>query len=313
MARPLRIEYPGAFYHIFQRGNERKDIFISDQDRTKFYEYLAVLYSRYNVHIHTYSLMGNHYHLILETEEANLSRAMHCLNTSYTVYFNTRRKRVGHLFQGRYKAILIEEDAYLHHLSRYIHLNPVRAGLVKNAVEYPHSSLSYFVANKKSPKWLSTRFILSMFDKNVETARSLYKSFVYEDIGNDVDNINDNIKLGFLLGTDDFINKIKTKYIEGKEEPEIPILKAMQSRLNPGHICNTVIKAIGENKLSRKFCIYLIRKYTQLSLNEIATLFKDISDAGVSVLCCRLENKRREDKKLNKKIEEIEKMLKVEI
>jgi len=313
MARPLRIEYPGAFYHIVQRGNERREIFVTDQDRAKFYDYIAVMHSRYKINIHTYSLMGNHYHLIMETEEANLSRAMHCLNTSYTVYFNKKRKRAGHLFQGRYKAILVEADEYLHHLSRYIHLNPVKAGLVKNAREYPHSSLNYFMSEIKSPKWLNTNFILSMFDKNVETARSLYGSFVSKDIGNEADIIEKNTKLGFLLGTNGFIENIKTKYIEGKDDPEISGLKAMQSRLNPEDIRDSVIKIIGENKLSRKVCIYLIRKYTQLSLNEIAVLFKDISDAGISAVCCRLENNRRDDKELNRKIGEIEKMLKVEM
>ena len=121
MARPLRIEYPGAIYHIIQRGNDRKPIFISEQDRVKFYEYLAVLHTRYNVDIHTYCLMNNHYHLMLETKNANLTRAMHYLNTSYTVYFNIKRKRSGHLFQGRYKSILVDADAYMHQLSRYIH------------------------------------------------------------------------------------------------------------------------------------------------------------------------------------------------
>lgn len=312
MARPLRIEYPGAFYHVIQRGNERKDIFISEQDRIKFYEYLSTLYTRYKVHIHTYCLMNNHYHLILETKNANLTKAMHYLNTSYTVYFNVKRKRSGHLFQGRYKAILVEADAYLHQLSRYIHLNPVRTGLVKDPADYPYSSYKYFISSNKSPDWLNTGFILSLFDSNANKARSLYKKFVLEGTGKETDIIRKNISLGFLLGSPEFVNDIKAKFIEGREDKEMPVLKAAQAHLNPEEIKQTIIKKISDTKLSRKIGIYLIRKHTSLSLKEIAVLFDKISDAGVSALYNRVGKKRIVDKRLNGRIKEIEKTLKIE-
>ena len=312
MARPLRIEYPGAFYHIVQKGNEKKSIFLSDQDRMKFYGYLAIMHTRYKVNIHTYCLMKNHYHLIVETENANLASAMHYLNTSYTVYFNLKSKRTGHLFQGRYKAILVEVDRYLHQLSRYIHLNPVRAGLVKDPVNYLHSSYKYFVSGQKAPDWLKTALILSMFDTNTKKAMLLYRKFILEGIGNETDTIRKNISFGFLLGEQDFINNIKSRFIEGKDDPEIPDLKAAQHRLSHENIRELVIEKIGDNKLSRKVCIYLIRRYTALSLNEIAGLFHNISDAGVSVLCRRIDNQRTEEKKLDSAIIEMEKLLKVE-
>ncbi|MCX5666728.1 MAG: transposase [Candidatus Omnitrophica bacterium] len=312
MARPLRIEYPGAFYHIIQRGNEKKDIFLSDQDRMKFYGYLAILHTRYKVNIHTYCLMKNHYHLIIETENANLASAMHYLNTSYTVYFNLKSKRAGHLFQGRYKAILVEADEYLHQLSRYIHLNPVRAGLVKDPVNYPHSSCKYFVSGQKAPDWLKTAFILSMFDKNTKKAMLLYRKFIMEGIGSETDIIRKNTSFGFLLGNQDFIDDIKSRFIEGREDPEIPVIKAAQYRLIPEDIKETVTKKIGDNKLSRKVCIYLIRRYTTLSLNEIADLFHNISDAGVSVLCRRIDDQRATEKRLDSAIIEMEKLLNVE-
>ncbi|MDP3788793.1 MAG: transposase [Candidatus Omnitrophota bacterium] len=312
MARPLRIEYPGAFYHVIQRGNEKKNIFLSEQDRLKFYEYLAILHIRYKVNIHTYCLMRNHYHLIMETENANLASAMHYLNTSYTVYFNLKSKRTGHLFQGRYKAILVEADEYLHQLSRYIHLNPVRAGLVKDPANYPHSSYKYFVSTQKRPGWLKTNFILSMFDASTKKAMPLYKKFILEGIGNETDIIRKNVSFGFLLGGQDFMDDIKSRFIEGKDDPEIPVLKAAQYRLSPEAIKEMVTKKIGENKLSRKVCIYLIRKHTALSLKKIAGLFDGIGDAGVSVLCRRIDDERTKDKKLNSAIVEMEKLLKVE-
>lgn len=312
MARPLRIEYPGAFYHVIQRGNDRKNIFISDQDRIKFFEYLSVIHTRYKVDIHTYCLMNNHYHLILETKNANLTKAMHYLNTSYTVYFNVKRKRSGHLFQGRYKAILVEADEYLHQLSRYIHLNPVRIGLVKDPADYPYSSYKYFISNNKSPDWLNTGFILSLFDKNINKAKSLYKKFVLEAIGNETDIIRKNISFGFLLGSPEFVGDIKARFVDGREDKEIPVLKAARSQLSPEDIKQMVVKKIGDNKLSRKISIYLIRKYTSVSLKGAAALFNNISDAGVSALYTRVGKKRLVDKRLNKRIKEIEKVLKIE-
>ncbi|MDO9507797.1 MAG: transposase, partial [Thermovirgaceae bacterium] len=144
MARPLRIEYPGAFYHVTSRGNERKDIFKSGTDREKFLSYLKSATERYGAVIHAYCLMSNHYHLMLETPQGNLSWIMKHINSSYTSYFNIKRKRAGHLLQGRYKAILVEADTYAAELSRYIHLNPVGAKMVGSPEEYPWSSYRYY-------------------------------------------------------------------------------------------------------------------------------------------------------------------------
>src|SRR6266571_2903399 len=129
MARPLRITYPGAFYHVTSRGNERKDVFKSQRDREKFLEYLASATERYDAIIHVFCLLSNHYHILIETPAGNLSQIMRHINGAYTTYFNVKRKRSGHLFQGRYKAILVEADENATELSRYIHLNPVKVGI----------------------------------------------------------------------------------------------------------------------------------------------------------------------------------------
>ena len=136
MARPLRITYPGAFYHVTSRGNERKNVFKSKRDRVKFLEYLDSATKRYDAVIHAFCLMDNHYHLLLETPSGNLPQIMRHTNGAYTTYFNVKRERSGHLFQGRYKAILVDMDEYAKELSRYIHLNPVRAKMVKTPEEY---------------------------------------------------------------------------------------------------------------------------------------------------------------------------------
>jgi putative transposase len=139
MARPLRIAYPGAWYHVTSRGNEQKDVFKSSKDREKFLDYLVSATERYGAAIHVFCLMSNHYHLLLETPGGNLSQIMRHINGAYTTYFNVKRKRAGHLFQGRFKAILIEADEYALELSRYIHLNPVRAGMADEPGEYAWS------------------------------------------------------------------------------------------------------------------------------------------------------------------------------
>ena len=178
MARPLRIEYQGAFYHITSRGNERKDIYKGEQDFIKFLSYLETGVKRYKAVIHVYCLMKNHYHLLLETPRGNLSQIMRHINGAYTTYFNTKRKRTGHLFQGRYKAILVDADEYIGELSRYIHLNPVRAGIVSKPEEYYWSSYQCYIGKKKTPGWLKTDFILGYFGDKTKTARGKYDWFI---------------------------------------------------------------------------------------------------------------------------------------
>jgi REP element-mobilizing transposase RayT len=178
MARPLRITYPGAFYHVTSRGNEQRDVFKSNRDREKFLSYLESSTVRYGAVIHAYCLMSNHYHLLLKTPQGNLSQIMRHINGAYTTYFNIKRKRAGHLFQGRYKAILVEADTYAQELSRYLHLNPVRAAMVAQPEEHPWSSYRYYIGTTTPPTWLNTGFILGCFDN----CRDNYRLFVKERI-----------------------------------------------------------------------------------------------------------------------------------
>ena len=165
MARPLRIQYPGAFYHVMSRGNEQKEIFKSRRDREQFLGYLETATTRYGAVFHSYCLMNNHYHLLLETPEGNLSQIMRHINGAYTTYFNTKRKRAGHLFQGRFKAILIEADEYALELSRYIHLNPVRAGMVETPVTYEWTSYSAYVGLRQTEDWNSSGIWLAEHER----------------------------------------------------------------------------------------------------------------------------------------------------
>jgi REP element-mobilizing transposase RayT len=171
----------GAFYHVTSRGNERKDIFKSAADREQFLFYLASACARYGAIIHAYCLMTNHYHLMLETPFGNLSLIMKYINSSYTTYFNIKGKRAGHLLQGRYKAILVEADSYAAELSRYMHLNPVRAGIAGFPEDYLWSSYLFYIEGGE-PSWLTTRFILGYFGTEESESRRNYRLYINEKV-----------------------------------------------------------------------------------------------------------------------------------
>ncbi|MBU0673440.1 MAG: transposase, partial [Proteobacteria bacterium] len=181
MARKPRIHYPGAFYHVMLRGNGGQNIFYSTADRSRFCLLMQEGVERYRHRIHAYCLMSNHVHLIIEVGTIPLSRIIQNLSFRYTRYINTKKKRIGHLFQGRYKSLLIDGDSYLLELVRYIHCNPVRAGLVKNPDVYRWSSHQAYLGKNTIP-WLMTQFVLSQFAARPEKAQKLYHDFVQSGI-----------------------------------------------------------------------------------------------------------------------------------
>jgi putative transposase len=185
MARPLRIEFAGALYHITARGNERRDIFLGniDDDRAAFLDVLAATCERFRWTCHAYCLMTNHYHLLMETADANLSQGMRQLNGVYTQHVNRTHGRVGHLFQGRFKGILVERESYLLELARYMVLNPVRAGIVPTPGDWPWSSYQATVGEAPAPAFLGTDWLLQPFADSKEEAVAAYRRFVAEGIG----------------------------------------------------------------------------------------------------------------------------------
>lgn len=178
MTRPLRIEYPGAVYHVTARGNRRAQIFMDEKDRDAFFNILAEVNRRFDIRCHTYCLMGNHYHLLLETPRGNLSMAMRQLNGVYTQTFNRQHRKCGHLLQGRYNAILVERDAHLLEAARYIVLNPVRAGLVKGPADWPWSSYAATAGQAEAGVHLTTGWLLAQFDEVPGAAMAKYREFV---------------------------------------------------------------------------------------------------------------------------------------
>lgn len=183
MARPLRLQFPHAVYHVTSRGNARQKIVRGDADRAWFLAVLGQVVARFGWRCHAYCLMNNHYHLLVETPRPTLSVGMRQLNGVYTQTFNRQHHRVGHLFQGRFKAILVEKDAHLLELCRYVVLNPVRAGLVQRAHQWPWSSYRAMVGRTDVPDYLTVDWVLGQFGQRVREARRAYEQFVREGIG----------------------------------------------------------------------------------------------------------------------------------
>ncbi len=220
MARPLRLEFPGALYHLTARGNARQPIYRDDTDRHGFLERLGAVCDRFNWRTHAYCLMSNHYHLVIETPEANLARGMRQLNGVYTQAFNRRHRKVGHLFQGRYTAILVDKDQYLLELARYVVLNPVRARMVKSASQYPWSSYRAMIGKSAAPAWLDIDWLLSQFAHRRQEARQRYVRFIAE--GKDQPKIWQHLRGQIYLGDEDFVKKLHGRVKAGDRLKEIP-------------------------------------------------------------------------------------------
>lgn len=220
MARPLRIEYSGAIYHITSRGNAGNPIFLDKEDRIIFLRILAHTVKRYNWLCHAYCMMNNHYHLIIETPDGNLSGGMRQLNGVYTQILNTRYKRHGHLFQGRYKAILIQKESYLLEVCRYVVLNPVRAKMAKKPEEWQWSSYSATAGSSKAQAFLATDWVLGQFNDNRFLAQQCYRKFVQDGI--EKNSIWRELQNQGILGENVFIKKIVSYINKNDTLTEIP-------------------------------------------------------------------------------------------
>ena len=281
MTRPLRIEFKGALYHITSRGNARQAIFLNEGDFADFLRILGSVVKRYHFLLHAFCLMDNHYHLLIETPEGNLSKGMRQLNGLYTQRFNRKHHRVGHLFQGRYKAILVDKDNYLLELSRYIVLNPVRAGIVKNPKDYRWSSYMATAGENKIPA-LFTDWILSQFGKEKKKASIQYQTFVLSGI-KEASPLKA-VKGQLFLGKESFIEQIE-HLLHGKEKlKEIP----RKQRYITRPPLNEVLEY--RDKTKRNQDIYKAHLQYAYTLKEIAE-YLGIHYSTVSRAVKRIEQK----------------------
>lgn len=295
MARPLRLEIKGALYHITSRGNARQKTYLNDADYQRFQKALGEEIREQGWICHAYCLMPNHYHLLLETPSGKLSRGMQRLIGSYTQWFNWRHSRVGHLFQGRYKSIVVDQDAYLLELCRYIVLNPVRAGLVEHPGDWQWSSYESTAWPEPAQPWLSVRTVIGQFGSHPGTARRAYRVFVMEGIGGP--SPWDDLAGKNVLGGEGFVAWTAFKARQGgprraqaiglrarAPKPEAVMARiACEFGLDPAKVPGRSHREAFEST------IYLLRRVAMLRLRDVACLC-GISIARVSQIDRRLES-----------------------
>lgn len=332
MARPLRIEYQGACYHVMNRGNRRQTVFESEADVDLFLNKLGEFSASYDVDIFCYCLMHNHFHLYLRTREANLSKFMQALLTSFTITKNKRDRSSGHLFQGRYKAILVEDSVYGSELSRYIHLNPVRTAfsssldLKKKRELLRNTKLSSYpsvIGIAKKEKWYSPKYILKSWGETVAEQRKKYAEYVESGLLCEID---DPLKLSVaqsILGSEKFIDKIRRSLSDLSENLNIRRELGAETQFLSSMNINKVIDAVSQfynvekeyiltknsrNNEPRQVLLYLSCKYCRgkYSLSELGSKLGPLTVGAITRSRYNMAGKIRNDKKLESKIKKIE-------
>lgn len=314
MSRPLRIEYENAWYHVMNRGAAKQATFLNKAHYELFLEVLSEVCHRFQIELHAYCLMPNHYHLLIRTPLANLSKAMRHLNGVYTQRFNLMTARDGALFRGRYKAVLVESETYLARLSRYIHLNPVKAAIVRKPEAYSWSSYRYYLNENNMPDWLTTKETLSRFDK-----RSDYDAFIREGIDSDIDKFYEGPALSPILGSEGFTKKITETYLNHEPNHEIHQHKDILKKQLPSiddvfnKVCAHYDVSLKEAKsrihqqknTARAVAVILSSEKAQASFGEIATYLGNVSYPAVAKIIARIRDDAKSNQRLTKDLKKI--------
>jgi putative transposase len=299
MSRPLRVLFNNAWYHVMNRGAAHATIFYNNDDYQTFVNIFQQLHSRYRFEIHAYCLMPNHYHLLVRTPLPNLSEGMRHLNSQYTRFHNLKHKKDGALFRGRYKAILVDAENYLLRVSRYIHLNPVKAGLTSHPSKYRWSSYQFYARKIVPPDWFYTAEILSRF--GTKQQKNKYSLFVVEKTDQELETFYRKAKLLPVLGSDIFRKQIDqtilTHMLPIREIPDqknacfMPDLqKICRLVAEYYHVSPEILYMVSHKKgnLPRTIAIYLAAELSSLKFKTIADFFKNISVAGISQIIFRV-------------------------
>ena len=301
MARPLRIEFAGALYHLMSRGNQRGRIVRDDADREKRLDWLRRTVETYGWRLHAFVLMNNHDHLFVETPEANLSAGMQFLNGSYTSYFNRRHRRAGHLLQGRFKAHLIEEQGYFLEVSRYIHLNPVRAKIVARPGEHRFSSYPGYVRAAQSIPWITYTRVLGEFGRQATASRRAYGRFVHAGLAKPPRSPFAEATGGLLLGSEKFLDRMRRLLDDRPGDPALPQLPPLRCRPSLDRIVSTVAAHFGRDTsqwqpgrrvddAGRAVAAYLARRHFGYAATEVAVALGYGSHGGVHNAVKRIES-----------------------
>ncbi|MES2203844.1 MAG: transposase [Pseudomonadota bacterium] len=317
MPRPLRIEYPNAWYHVMNRGAGHRDIYKNDKHREIFLNILSEVVAQFDIEIHAYCLMNNHYHLLIKTPHANLGRAMRHINGVYTQKYNSLEKTDGSLFRGRYKAIVVEEERYSLQVSRYIHLNPVEAKLTKGAGDYSWSSYCAYAGKNHDKSWLKINEILSML--NSSNNKKAYINFIDAGIDKTTRKFYENKKTPVIFGEslfkDNVLNKLKAVVIKDStpdynRTKNIPSMDSVEStcmvyfNVNKQQLLNNIR---GKENIARKVAIYGCRVWSKEKLSIIAVRFDCKSHANISNVVSRINERIKADVSFASMIKKIQK------
>lgn len=310
MARKPRIHFPGAVYHVILRGNRGENIFFTRADRARFYFLLQEGVERFEHRIHAFCLMTNHVHLAIQVGTIPLSRIMQNISFRYTSYINRRKRRTGHVFQGRYKALLIDADTYLLELVRYIHCNPVRAGLAQSPEQYQWSSHRAYMG-EESVSWLSTEWILSQFSQHEETAKTLYRNFVLDGIAEEHRiEFHRGTYEGRILGDDGFSENALAK-AEEKFQGRLELHQIIDAVCAEYAIDADMLAESGKKQpasKARTIVAYLVQDEEHLSLTELSRSMKR-HIAALSRAAGRLRDRMPSDPELTQRVALIRKKL----
>jgi len=325
MARALRIQFEGAVYHITSRGNERREIFKDDADRVRFLEILELSLNTYQVLLYSYILMENHYHLLVETPQGNISEFMRHFNITYTSYYNRRHNRVGHLYQGRYKSILVDKDSYLTILSRYMHLNPIRVGEIidwtvrekGNYLKgYPWSSISGYIDEDKRLPFIDYSLVLAEYGGDNVKGRMNYWKEICMDIPGGL-NIKDKVVGQSVLGRDGFVKWVRREFAKAEgDKREIPSLRGILRYSSKDEILKVISDETDEGEEGilkgkgalRQMAMELLYKYGGLKGMEIGQMM-GLDYSTVSQGRKRLRERLKKDKELQGLMGRIEEKL----
>jgi REP element-mobilizing transposase RayT len=315
MSRPLRIEFPNAWYHILNRGRRKELIFTDKKDYYRFIDLLQDTSEQWNLRIAAYCLMPNHYHLLVQTPDANISRCMRHIDGVYTQRFNRHHECDGSLFRGRYKSILVDADRYLLQLVRYIHYNPLKAGLTDRIDRYLWSSHRGYLSKAEKWNWLYKAFVFSMLTKNKGDRVKNYRQFISAEDENDISKVLDKKKWPAMLGSVDFIAKVKEKFFFEKINDEVP--QSHELAPDPHQIQKIVCEyySIDQGKLfssrrgvfnePRNIAIYLTRRLRGDSLKQIGVRFQLKKYSSVSSIIERTNEAIAKDQKLKNRVEKL--------
>ncbi|PIU64015.1 MAG: hypothetical protein COS84_08920 [Armatimonadetes bacterium CG07_land_8_20_14_0_80_40_9] len=310
MARKPRIEYKGALYHIISRGNNRQEIFKEEADYERYEELLKKYKNLYLFNLYAYTLMKNHNHLLLETSDTPLSKIMQSLQQSYAKYFNKEYKRIGHLFQGRYKAILCDKESYLLELIRYIHLNSVRAKIVRDPDDYKFSSHAYYIGKRDIP-FVNKEFVLMQFSKYKERAEELYKEFILEGVGLGHQEKFYDLTAQRILGDEEFKGVVLKKegidnedFIKMKSIKLDELLKVTSSLTSVSEVSILSKGREREVVFARDSFIITSVRYCGYSPKEVAA-FLSVDQSAITKSIRRMEKQIKTNNLIKKEMEEI--------